>query len=78
MNEIKHLFSAETNAMRLYFVENYTTGQAICVDWDLSDEEEQELINAFENGTLDETANGQNWGNPDDVYGDTFSKHMLS
>jgi hypothetical protein len=75
---MKHLYSAETNAMTMYFVEDFDTNKAICVDWDLSQSEVDELITAFESGKLDETANGGKWGDPDEVYGDTFCKKRLA
>lgn len=75
---MKKLYKAQTNAMELYFVEDWGTNLAICVDCDLSEEEEHELIKAFEAGTLDETANGGEWGEPETVYGDAFAKEVLA
>ena len=75
---MKHLYKAESNAMTFYIVEDFKTNQAIIVDWDLSEEEENELIVAFENGTLDYTANGCEWENPDSAYSGLFCKIRLS
>ena len=74
---MKHLYTAETNAMRMYFVEDWDTDLVICVDWDLDEEEEKALIKSFENGTLDETANGGEWQDEDTAYVDTFAKRLL-
>lgn len=75
---MKKLYKAETNSMVVYVVEDWETDLAICVDWDLSQEEEAELIKAFEAGTLDETANGGEWNTPETVYAGTFNKVVLA
>jgi len=75
---MKHLYRAETNAMSFYYVEDWDTDKAICVDWDLSEEEENELIQAFENGSLNETANGGEWEEPEKTYKGTFAKKHLA
>lgn len=74
---MKHLYRAEDNAFVYYIVEDWTTGLAILVDWDLSDDEENDLIKSFENGTLDETKNGQEWHDIFGFYDNLFNKKML-
>ena len=75
---MKKLYSVETNAMRLYYVEHWDNDPAICVDWDLSEDEEKELIAAFETGKLDETANGGEWKPIEEAYDGTFHKNALA
>ena len=75
---MKHLYKAEDNAMRYYIVEDWDTDKAIVVDWDLNDEEESELIKNFENGTLEETANGEQWIDINEAYDGKFAKTLLS
>lgn len=75
---MKRLYTAETKGMRMYFVEDWETDLAICVDWDLDKDEEKELISAFENGTLIETANGGAWEPIDAAYADTYNKSIIA
>lgn len=75
---MKKLYTAETNGMRLYFVEDWETDLAICVDWDLDEYEVKELISAFENGTLIETANGAEWEPTDAAYDGTYNKTLIA
>ena len=75
---MKKLYKAETNAMTMFFVEDWDTNTAICVDWDLSEEEEKELIVSFEAGTLDEEANGGERKPIEEAYEGTFGKQLLS
>lgn len=75
---MKKLYKAETNAMTMYFVEDWDTDTAICVDWDLSEEEEEELIATFEAGALDEEANGGDWKTTEEAYKNTFAKKLLN
>lgn len=75
---MKHLYKADSNAMAFYIVEDFKTDQAIIVDWDLSDDEENELIASFENGTLDYTANGCKWESTESAYGSTFYRIRLA
>lgn len=75
---MKHLYKAESNAMTFYIVEDFKMDQAIIVDWDLSDEEENELIAAFENGTLDYTANGCEWEDCESSYAGLFYRKCLA
>lgn len=74
---MKHLFKAESNAMNFYIVEDFTTNLAIVVDWDLSEDEERELVANFENGTLDYTTNGSAWECTESAYGSCFNKIRL-
>lgn len=75
---MKHLFKAFGNGMDYYIVEDFTSDLAIVVDWDLSEDEENELIAAFENETLDYTANGCKWESPESAYGSTFYRIRLA
>lgn len=56
-----YLYKAEHDAMNSYIVEDTTTGKGITVDWNLSEEEINDLVETFENGTLDYEANGNEW-----------------
>lgn len=74
---MKHLFKTESNVMNFYIVEDFETNLAIVVDWDLSEDEEKELISNFENSTLDYTANGCAWESIESAYGSCFNKIRL-
>lgn len=75
---MKRLYKAESNTMGYYIVEDWESDLAIIVDWDLSPEEEEQLIEDFENEVLDEKANGGDWTSTDKVYMNLFNKKLLS
>ena len=64
--------------MDFYVVEDWDTDEAITVDWDLSDDEEETLVKSFENETLDFTANGGEWIPVDEAYKGLFAKTLLA
>ena len=68
-----YLYRIEVNAMHIYYVEDINANKIICVDWDLNNEQEQELIEQFSDNRLDYTANGGEWSEPTEEY--TNSKY---
>ena len=75
---MKKLYKAESNAMNYYIVEDWDSDLAIVVDYDLSPDEENQLIEDFKNEILDEKANGGEWMSTDKVYMSLFNKKLLS
>lgn len=51
---MKRLYEAQGNAMNYMIIEDTETGKACTFDWDLSDEEVEEIVRKFEAGTLSE------------------------
>ena len=72
------LFRAEDNVQVYYIVEDWDKDLAIVVDWDLSDEEETDLVEAFQWGVLDFYANEGQWQPTDVVYRGLFNKQPLA
>ena len=52
-NIMKVLYSADTNYTRYYIVEDWDNLKAAVINWDLSKEEEKELIQNFVSGNID-------------------------
>lgn len=63
-----YLYRTEVDAMSIYYVEDITANKIICVDWDLDDKQERELIEQFSDNRLDYTANGGEWEEPTEAY----------
>lgn len=73
-----YLYRIEVNAMSIYYVEDINANKIICVDWDLDDEQERELIEQFSDNRLNYTANGGEWSEPTEEYTNSkYPKHLL-
>lgn len=73
-----YLYRTEVDAMSIYYVEDINANKIICVDWDLDDEQEQELIERFSDNRLDYTANGGEWEEPTEAYiNNPYPKRLL-
>ena len=75
--KIYRLFEAQDNAMN-YFILTDGEGNAKMIDWDLSEEEVEELVKEFEQvvGSLESRVE-RGWMDEDDVFGDTFAIEEL-
>lgn len=72
-----YLYRIEVNTMYVYYVEDINTNKVICVDWDLDNEAEQELITQFQENRLDYTANGGEWSEPTEEYTNSIYPKVL-
>lgn len=76
--KIYRLHEAQDNTKN-YIVLTDGEGNAKMIDWDLSEEEVEELVKEFEQvgGSLESRVEC-GWMDEDDVFGDTFAKTALS
>lgn len=71
------LYRAMTNAMNLYVIEDTKTGLYIVADWDLSDDEENNLIEEFKAGNITGEEMDGVWSDEETAFQDTFDRVYL-
>ncbi len=71
------LYRAKNNAMNMYVIEDTETGLYIVADWDLSEDEEKELIQQFEAGEINGEENGNSWESEDEAFGESFDREYI-
>ena len=73
------LCKAESNAMTVYIIEEHGGDcREIIVDWDLSDEEEADLVARFKREELDFYANDGKWLPENEAYKGLHSREVLA
>lgn len=77
-NGMKWLYKAQNNFTNYYIVEDRERDLAIIIDWDLNEEEEQELIRAFKAGELEDDRVGQEWKPTEEVYNELWGREELA
>jgi hypothetical protein len=66
---ITDLYRTEDNCYVYVIGRDIRNGKVIYIDWDISDEEIDELVKKFENGTLTEDdINGEEWYDEEVVF----------
>lgn len=73
------LYVAEDNAMNYMIIEDTENNTGCVFDWDLSDDEVQEITNKFESDNLtSDDFNGSEWKSMDEIFNNLFNIKLIS
>lgn len=63
--------------MNFFVIEDTITDKFIVADWDLSEDEEEELIRKFEAGKITGEENDGRWETEEEAFGETFDREYI-